>query len=134
MNEIRRLMETIESIEGSNSCVGCKFLYAQDIGYSNYTVTDTEIACALKKNPNLPKERPWDWGNNNYSGPIIPASPSKDNWPATNDSRCESYSVDETGSVVHLDVEGEANPADFTKDREAISAIIRHSKKHYRGK
>ena len=35
------------------SCVGCKFLYVMDSGYSNYTVEGADVYCAKDKNPNL---------------------------------------------------------------------------------
>ena len=38
------------------SCVGCKFLYSEGKGYSNYTWEETEVRCAKDKNPNLPAE------------------------------------------------------------------------------
>ena len=72
----------------SQSCVGCKFLYEQDDGYSNYTVTDTSVICALDLNKDLPGERPWDW------------RPQPDNWPKTMYGRCDKYAE---GQPVHLD-------------------------------
>ena len=90
------------------SCVGCKFLYARDTGYSNYTVMDTEIDCALDLNPHLPSEEPYD----HHGEP--------DNWPATMNSRCERYAP---GEFVHLDVDGEVSAKDCTDDPEVIEAI-----------
>ncbi len=40
-----------------NSCVGCKFLYVQDEGYSNYTVENSEVRCAHDRNKSLPADR-----------------------------------------------------------------------------
>lgn len=94
------------------SCVGCKFLYAEGDGYSNYTWLSDEVRCAKDKNPNLPAEWCEDW------------TPEKDNWPKTKDSRCELYAV---GVQVVLDVEGEDGPANYTQDEEAIDAICAHS-------
>ena len=76
----------------NKSCIGCKFLYCQDIGYSNYTVTDTEVFCAKNLNPNLPADEPYDWNQND------------DNWLRTSESRCDQYAA---GPMIHLDVEGE---------------------------
>lgn len=90
------------------SCVGCKFLYARDSGYSNYTVSETEIDCAVKRNPNLPASEPYDW------------RAGSDNWPATQESRCERYAK---GTMVHLDVDGEVSAKDCTDDPEVIEAI-----------
>lgn len=94
----------------TESCIGCKFLYLQDMGYSNYTVTDTEVRCAKGNNSNLPSLEPcnWNWNAEN------------DNWPDTNSSRCDIYAH---GELVHLDVDGDDSPSDFTSDSEAIAAI-----------
>jgi hypothetical protein len=97
------------------TCVGCKFLYAHDSGYSNWTVLDTDIKCAKDKNPNLPAEEPYDW---------IKPPEGTDNWKATKESRCELYAA---GEMVHLDVDGETGPADCTDDAEVIAAIATHA-------
>lgn len=91
------------------SCIGCKFIYLQDSGWSNWTVENTDVICAKNRNPNLPAEGPWDWEKE-----------GKDNWPKTQNSRCELYDV---GQTIHLDVDGEAKPEDFTDDEEVITAI-----------
>lgn len=78
----------------STSCSGCQWMYFQDTGYSNYTVMDTYVDCMLEKNPNFPADMPWDWN----------MEPEKDNWPATNSSRCEEYLA---GESYHLDVDGD---------------------------
>lgn len=96
------------------SCVGCKFLYTEGSGYSNYTWEDTDVRCAREKNPNLPASEPYDWKRED------------DNWPATNASRCELYATHE-GELVALDVDGDDGPADYTSDEEAITAICEHS-------
>lgn len=92
------------------SCVGCKFLYTQDHGYSNYTVEETSVHCALNRNPNLSEEelRPWDWNQGD------------DNWPATKDSRCERYA---TGDQIHFDVDGEDTLESQTSDPELLEAF-----------
>ena len=90
------------------SCVGCKFLYSQDSGYSNWTVEETEILCAKKRNPNLPASEAWDWKKD------------EDNWPATKDSRCDLYAP---GEMIQLDVDGENTVESQTTDREVIDAI-----------
>jgi len=90
------------------SCLGCKFLFSQDLGYSNYTVEETEIRCAKNRNSNLPASEPYDWKR------------GEDNWPATQGSRCELYAP---GEMVHLDVEGEDTVDSQTTDREVIDAI-----------
>lgn len=98
----------------SSSCVGCKFLYQQDDGYSNWTVMDTIVNCAKDKNPNLPLEEPCDWNIN----------AEEDNWPKTANGRCESFSP---GPMVRLDVDGENSVEGQTEDLEAREAIMKHS-------
>lgn len=98
----------------SNSCVGCKYLYTYGSGYSNYTWEETFVCCALDKNQNLEAEEPYDWKED----------PENDNWPKTNESRCDSYS---SGEKVTLDVDGEDRISEYTNDQEAIDAIHNHS-------
>lgn len=94
------------------SCVGCKYLYSEGQGYSNWTWMDTDIRCAKDKNPNLPAEEGSDWVR------------EPDNWDKTNLSRCDLYAP---GEMVEMDVDGEDGPADYTNDEEAIAAICEHS-------
>jgi hypothetical protein len=94
------------------SCVGCKFLYSWDSGYSNYTVEETEMHCAKSRNANLPASRPWDWNE------------ADDNWPMTNASRCELYAP---GERIHLDVDGEDSVAGQSNDAEQVAAVAASS-------
>lgn len=94
-----------------NSCVGCKFLFGNGEGYSNYTWMSTEATCALDKNANLPAEPPYDWCDG-----------SKDDlWVPTKDSRCESYSP---GPYIVIDPDREDHPAHETTDVQQIAAIL----------
>lgn len=105
----------------NKSCAQCKFLYFHDSGYSNYTVEETEVKCALGKNPNLPALKPYDWRRKG----------SSDNWKMTNKSACANFSM---GRQVYLDVDNEDGPADYTEDEEVIEAVIKHSgRKRYGG-
>lgn len=90
------------------SCVGCKFLYAKDSGYSNYTVEETTIECAKSFNKDLPADRPYDWRH------------EPDNWAKTMYGRCSNYAV---GIMVHLDVDGEETVEDQTEDPDVRMAI-----------
>ena len=94
-----------------NSCIGCKYLYKRDSGYSNYTVAETVVDCAVDRNPHLPADEPYNW-----------TTGGGDQWPATNQSRCERY---EAGPTVHLDVDGEVGPADCTDDEILIALICK---------
>lgn len=100
------------------SCARCKFLYLHDSGYSNYTVENTSVNCALDRNPHLKDhspDLPYDWSYGE----------GRDNWPATRDSRCERYEAADT--YIHLDVDGENYPDEFGLDAEAVAAVEEHS-------
>lgn len=99
---------------GETSCVGCKFLFFQDRGYSNYTVEETDTCCALGLNADLPANAPYNWT----------ASGGEDNWPKTNNSRCERY--EHSDITIHLDVDGEHPVEQQTGDSEVIDAINRY--------
>lgn len=98
----------------SKSCVGCKFLYSEGNGYSNWTWEGDDVRCAKDRNPNLPDEKPYDWRQ----------APDADNWAKTKESRCELYAE---GTFIGLDVDGEDGPADSSTDQEQIDAICAHS-------
>lgn len=105
----------------SYSCLGCKWLYFEDYGYSNYTVTNTGVFCALDQNENLPRgensvEEPYDW---TYD-------PENDNWPKTNKSRCTGYQ--ECKEHIRFDVEGETTMADF-EDQDQALIVFGHAGK-----
>lgn len=124
MNDERELQHIVDKLLGYTSCATCKFLYGQDTGYSNYTVTDTDIHCALERNPHLPTVMPFDWKFTYTS----------DNWPATQNSRCEKYDVrrekDEMPDwfrIPWLDVDGEKLCEELELDDEATKAIQKHS-------
>lgn len=105
----------------SKSCVGCKFLYSQGTGYSNYTWMSDDVHCAKGRNPNLPEEKPSDWTQD----------PLTDNWTKTNQSRCELYAE---GTFIALDVDGEDGPADTSTDQEQIDAICADSGREQKGR
>lgn len=118
LNQEQIIRMTAWKLTGQMSCARCKFLYLHDTGYSNWTVENTTVLCALDKNPHLGADGldlPHNW---HYSA-------DKDNWPATRDSRCERY--EGSDSHVQLDVDGENFPDEFHVDAEAIAAIEAHS-------
>ena len=117
MNEAQIARMAAWKLTGQMSCARCKFLYLHDSGYSNWTVENTSVECALDRNPHLSqsaKKLPYDW---DYNG--------KDNWPATRDSRCERYEA--ADGYIHLDVDGENYPDEFGLDAEAVAAVEEHS-------
>ena len=102
------------------SCARCKFLYLHDVGYSNWTIEDIRVECALDRNPHLsrsPNDLPYDW---RYGE-------GHDNWPATRDARCDRYEA--ADGYIHLDVDGENYPDEFGLDAEAeaVAAVEEHS-------
>jgi hypothetical protein len=103
-----------------NSCVGCKYLYEEGEGYSNYTWEDTRVECALRNNPNLPAYRPYGWFDK------TPMIPENDKWVKTNNARCERYIP---GPYVMLDIDHENGPVDFTNDEEIIGLICAQTKR-----
>jgi hypothetical protein len=109
-----RLIRRLEGL--TNSCLSCACLYFQDRGYSNYTVTDRDVACAKGRNPHLPAAEPYDWN----------CDPDHDNWPATQDSVCD-YAVPLPPGVDHarFDVEGETTVSAFSNlPEEAFQALL----------
>ena len=94
------------------SCVGCKYLYSVERGYTNWTWVETDVNCAKDRNPNLPGIEPSGWKE------------YPDNWQKTKSSRCDLYA---TAKMVAMDIEGRDGPAHHTKDSEAIGAICYHS-------
>jgi len=110
-------------VEPLVSCVGCKYLYSEGSGYSNYTWMETYVKCAKDKNPNLADgeaEEPDDWNQKADS----------DNWDMTNSSRCDLY---DAGVYVELDVDGENGPGDESDDEVQILAICKHSGRERNG-
>lgn len=116
MNDAQIARMVAWKLTGQMSCAKCKYLYFHDRGYSNYTVEETEVNCALDRNSNLlhAPHVPYDWMVGN-----------EDNWPMTNASRCEMY--EETTDPVHFDVDGDTKIADFNTDADAAAAISKHS-------
>jgi hypothetical protein len=102
-------------IQGRTSCLECAYLYFQDTGYSNYTVEDTEVRCALNRNPHLPADKPYDW--------YMP--PGTDNWARTQNSICEELVELGTSHRAHFDVDGEEGIEQFGLPPEVESAILK---------
>jgi hypothetical protein len=96
------------------SCIGCKFLYGDGSGYSNYTWMETYVRCALHRNPALEDdhEKPFD----------LTEDPEKDTWAPTMNGRCDHYAA---GVFITLDPDREEHPADSSHDREQVLAICK---------
>ena len=111
---------------GKRSCVGCEYLYFKDIGYSNYTVIDTVVHCALDRNPNLKGkevEVPYKWRHDLSNG-------IHDRWEPTCNSMCERFTPLKQGcSPAVFDVDGDTKATEETAgfSREARRAIAKHS-------
>ena len=104
----------------SKSCCGCKYLYGNGTGYSNYTWMETYVKCVLDRNPNLMKEtpeteEPYDWSKD----------PKNDNFLPTQSSRCEVYSP---GPYFTADPDREDDPREFEGiDLKVADAIRKHA-------
>jgi len=94
------------------SCVGCKFLWADGSGYSDYTWMDTDVKCAKERNTRLPFSEPYDWIK------------EPDNLPETMESRCELYSP---GPYITISPDGEADDKPIDEEQSiAITAARGH--------
>lgn len=91
------------------SCVGCKFLFGDGRGYSDWTWLDTDVRCALDRNPSLPDAEPFDWNMND------------DNWGPTKDGRCTAFSPGPY-IVVSPDGEPRTDPIDAEQARAIMEA------------
>lgn len=101
------------------SCVGCKFLYGDGSGYSNYTWMDTYARCALDLNPSLRDQDCGDLGAIERQWSV----PFSDEWPPTMHGRCNRYS---SGPYVELDPDRDNAVSSQTQDVEQIDAICAH--------
>ena len=99
----------------STSCVGCKFLYGDGDGYSNYTWMETWVHCALDFNKELRNDH--DIPHN-----LAKTKPEDDKWPPTASGRCECYSP---GVFIVLDPDREDHPSEVSQDQGQIEAICR---------
>ena len=92
------------------SCLGCKWMFTRDTGYSNYTVLDTEAHCVHDRNPKLPADIPDEvrkWGHiqeRDYN--YVWMKPKDDKWHATKDGRCDLYEYTEE-QPYHIDCDGD---------------------------
>ena len=114
----------VAKLLGNNSCRECQYLYANDYGYSNYTVTDTYVHCALDRNPNLKGvevNMPYDFIDDARRG-------INDRWPPTRDSACEHFCPRNDLSMAQFDVEGDITIEDATAGFSplAVAAITKH--------
>lgn len=92
------------------SCLGCKYLYGDGHGYSNWTWMETYLTCALNANPNL----------NGIDMPFDYTSQESDEFEPTKNSRCLVYSE---GKFITLDPDREIVLENETDDIEQLLAI-----------
>lgn len=124
MLSAERKKALVAKLLGNNSCRGCQYLYASDYGYSNYTVTDTYIHCALDRNPHLKGgevNMPYDFIGDEKRG-------INDRWPPTCNSACERFCPRGDLDMAQFDVDGEVTIEDATSGFSplAIAAITKH--------
>ena len=116
----------VARLMGNRSCAGCEYLYFRDTGYSNYTILEESVHCALDRNPNLKDkdvEVPYDWQRDLSNG-------IHDRWEPTCNSMCERFSPLKQGcSPASFDVEGDVKAVEVTVgfSRAARHAIAKHS-------
>lgn len=94
------------------SCCGCKFLFGNGEGYSDWTWLDTEVTCAKGANPQLPADDPYDWKND---------KPDEDQWDPTKNGRCALY---DPGPFITLSPDRSESPEKLGADEE-MSALLR---------
>ena len=92
------------------SCYGCKYLYKNGTGYSDWTWESTEITCAKGLNDNLPIEEP-----SNYDDDMT----GRLRWLARLACECDEYSQ---GSMVTVSPDG--NVLDGSQDDKQMRAIL----------
>lgn len=117
----------VAKLLGNNSCRNCQYLYAEDYGYSNYTVTDTYIRCALNKNPhlrNMDVTMPYDFVPDEHRG-------INDRWPPTCNSACDRFCPRGDLRMAQFDVDGETSIEDATA---GFSPLAREAIQQHRGR
>lgn len=129
-NKVKKMLSAekkqalVAKLLGNNSCRNCQYLYAEDYGYSNYTVTDTYIRCALDRNSALKSNAvhlPYDFIDDERRG-------INDRWPPTCNSACERFCPRGELPMAQFDVDGNMTLADATHGFSPLAreAIDRH--------
>lgn len=96
----------------ATNCDGCKYLYLDGQGYSDYTWEETYVTCALELNPHLPVQEPCDYRDD---------SVGRLRWLAMMAHDCDKYAA---GDQVCITPDG--NIQGFTDDNEQMRAILKH--------
>lgn len=102
----------------NNSCLGCKFLYENGTGYSNYTWMETYLLCALDRNHNLL--------SGEIESPYGFEDQKEDRFNPTKNSRCEKY---DKGVFITLPPDRDEDLCDESEDFEQIDLIWSHDRK-----
>ena len=98
----------------NESCLGCKFLYGNGTGYSNYIWMETYLECSLDMNDNLKEvEMPCE-----FPGQVV------DEFIPTKNSRCKLFSP---GEFIILSPDRDDDLSDYL-DREQIDIILNHDR------
>ena len=84
----------------NKSCYGCKFLFGDGDGYSDWTWLDTNVTCALDLNSELPKSECFDMSVEKMLEKL--------------GGKCDRYS---SGPYITISPDGEAND-DFIDDEQ----------------
>lgn len=110
----------------SKSCLGCKWIFHKDEGYSNWTVEDTGMHCVHRRNPKLPADIP-----DEISWHEPPMRQHNDKWHATKDGRCELYEeTDRDPHKIDVDMEDivseEEGKRIMLEQGDPMPLLIRH--------
>jgi hypothetical protein len=90
------------------NCNDCKFLCSEDAGYSNWTVTNTEVSCLKGKFKHIEDSYSWE------------AKKFYDQF-----NNCEHF---KEGTGPSFDVDGEITIEDYKDDEEVYQLLVKHKK------
>lgn len=93
------------------TCSNCKFFCTRDYGYSNYTVTETEVSCLHNKFS--PHEESYSWLDPKHNEQIS----SYVKWA----TECNLY---KEGKGPSFDVDSEITNNDYKDDQEIYQLLI----------
>lgn len=112
--------KTVYEVEQKGSCAGCKYLWSNGDGYSDYTWMNTYIQCMQDRNPILEKkewERPSDWPDD---GKDLRNIVRVVDWEPLVNSRCPEY--DPTGHHVTVSPDGYVE-SEWRPDDDQLSLL-----------
>ncbi len=116
LDHCRRLIESFSRpMLSPKNCTGCKYLYAEGLGYSNDQRTGTRVSCAKDRASQLPAELAPNETIERVSAALV---------------QCDQFSQ---GRLISLDVIGKDGAGLFSTDNEQVQAIVAHSNRPAEG-